>query len=73
MTTFWLFLLRVALSLVIKAVAQIPEERWTELSDLIIGFLTKIQDKLPAGSPVLTAFSSYRAPTSKLARPHDNL
>jgi len=72
MSTFWLTLLRIALSLAVKAIGQIPEEQWAKLSEIIVGWLEAIQRKLPAGSPALTVLHAYRAPASKLTRPHEN-
>lgn len=72
MSTIWMLLLRAALTIAIQAVSRIPESQWAKLSDVIVNWLAKIQEKLPTGSPAFTAFDAYRAPASKLARFRDN-
>lgn len=68
MSAFWMTILRLALSVVITAVAKIPPDRWAQLGTVAVAWLQKLEDALPAGNPLVAAINAYRAPRSKLAR-----
>lgn len=66
----WMTIARITLSILITAVGKIPAEKWSALGGLVINFLKKMQDNLPAGHPLITTLNAYKAPYSLLAHPN---
>lgn len=69
MSTVWMFVIRMAFNAIIAAVGKIPAEQWAKIGGLVVSFLQKMQDKLPAGNPLITTLNAYKAPYSLLAQP----
>lgn len=65
----WMTIAKLAFSLLITAIGKIPPEKWSQLGTMLIDFLQKLSDKLPAGHPAYAIFQSYRAPASMIAPP----
>lgn len=65
----WMTIAKIALSLLITAVGKIPADKWNALGGLVINFLQKMQNNLPAGHPLITTLNAYKAPYSLLAHP----
>lgn len=72
MSTVWITLLKMALSVVITAVKQIPPDRWAQIGGVIAAWLEQIETRLPAGNPLIQMLHFYRARPSMLNRPHDD-
>ena len=66
MSVVWMVLARAAFNALIMAIGKIPPERWAALGTMLVDFLEKVQNRLPAGHPAITVLNSYRAPASKL-------
>ncbi|APW60469.1 hypothetical protein [Paludisphaera borealis] len=64
----WTTIARLAFAVLVAAVQKIPPEQWQTLGAIVVAWLQTIQDKLPAGHPMIAVVSAYKAPRSKLAR-----
>lgn len=64
----WITIAKFAFSVLITAVGKISPEEWAKLGTIIQSWLQAIEDKLPAGHPMIIMTSAFRAPRSKLAR-----
>lgn len=65
----WMTLAKLAFSLLITAIGKIPPEKWSQLGTMLIEFLQKLSDNLPAGHPAFAMFDAYKAPHAKMAMP----
>jgi hypothetical protein len=65
----WMTLLKFALSVAVTAVSQIPAAKWAQLGVVIANWLQAVEDKLPAGNPLIVHLNAYRASRSKLIAP----
>lgn len=65
----WLMLAKYAFQIAIMAVSKVPPAQWAKIGVLITNFLQNIEDKLPAGSPVITHLNAYKAPRALLMAP----
>jgi hypothetical protein len=65
----WLKVAQFALQIAIVAVGRISPAQWAQLGVVIQSWLQSLIEKLPAGHPLITMVSSWRAPLSKLQPP----
>lgn len=65
----WLTIAKYAFQVAILAVSKISPAQWAQLGTIIQTWLQAIEDKLPAGHPLITMTSSFRASRAKLQAP----
>jgi hypothetical protein len=66
----WTTVAKIAFSVLITAIQKIPASEWAKLGAIIVDWLQKLQNQLPAGHPIFSVLNAYRAPASKMTRPN---
>lgn len=62
----WVQIAKYAFQLAILAVGKVSPEQWSKLGVVVQAWLQEIVNRLPAGHPLITMTSSFRAPLSKM-------
>lgn len=72
MSSAWISLLKLALTVAVAAVNQIKPEQWAQLGVVLVAWLQNLQNVLPKGNPLFVALHEYRAPSAMLGPPKDD-
>lgn len=63
----WLTIAKAALGLLLRALSNIPQEKWAEIGRVIVDWLTKAEAKLPADHPMQQALRPPAVAEAKIA------
>jgi hypothetical protein len=70
MSRIWLTIFRYSLAAVVFSLSKVSPEQWAHIGQIVVDWLISIEDRLPAGNPLVVVLNSYKAAPSRLGEGH---